>query len=130
MDFYKLFYLFTMGDKLATFWGWLAFITTVIFLILGLILILAEDGKFDSGKKTDDEEVKKGEYYWYLNLRTLWRWSLVLCPLSWLLWIATPTKKEAVMIVAGGAIGNFLTTDSSAKALPADITNFLRVQIQ
>jgi hypothetical protein len=34
-----------------------------------------------------------------------------------------------IIIIAGGAVGQFVTTDSSARELPADITRFLRGEI-
>ena len=33
------------------------------------------------------------------------------------------------MIVAGGAVGNFITTDTSAKSIPSDITKFLHLSL-
>lgn len=34
-----------------------------------------------------------------------------------------------MLIVAGGAVGNFITTDTSSRAIPADITKFLHLSL-
>ena len=34
------------------------------------------------------------------------------------------------MIIAGGAVGTFLTSDTSAKQLPSDIANYLHMMIK
>jgi len=34
-----------------------------------------------------------------------------------------------MLIVAGGAVGNFITTDTSSRAIPADISKFLHLSL-
>jgi protein subunit release factor B len=41
------------------------------------------------------------------------------------LYIFTPSKKDALLIVAGGQTMNFLTTDSSATQIPHEVLNFV-----
>lgn len=47
----------------------------------------------------------------------------------WSLFIFTPSKKDALFIVAGGAI-NYFTTDSTAKQIPAEFSNFVLTHIK
>lgn len=111
MDFYKLFYLFTMGDKLSNLWCAFVWISSILCFIFTMYLLFESEGRDRVGFRI------------FLGL---WLW----CFVSWILYIGTPTKKEAVIIVAGGYVGNFIQSDSNARQLPADITRFLRSQIQ
>ncbi len=116
MNYYSLFYWLSVGDKLSTLFAWSCFFSTFLFLIFNAHTIFTKDSlRGDS---------------WFLSVKKLSYFTWVWMPLSWLLYIGTPTKKEALLIIGGGAIGNFITQDSSAQKLPSDVINFLRVQIQ
>ena len=55
-------------------------------------------------------------------------WPLII--FFWMLWIFTPTKRDALLIVAGGGAMNFLTNDSTAKQLPHELIEFTKVNLQ
>ena len=42
----------------------------------------------------------------------------------------TPSKKEALLIIAGGQTLNFLSKDSSANQIPKELTNFVLVELK
>lgn len=133
MNWYKLFYLMTMADRLQSFFGTLSTIMGVASVIGFICLAIAAVGhSVATGSKGDygyTEELLVG---WKLFRKyTLIFLSIVfpICLLSSFAYIATPSKKDALLIVAGGAVGTFITSDSSAQRLPADITNFLRAKI-
>jgi len=46
------------------------------------------------------------------------------------LWIFTPNKKDALLIIAGGQTLNFMTNDSIAKTLPKDMVNFVSIELR
>jgi uridylate kinase len=48
----------------------------------------------------------------------------------WSLYIFTPSKKDALLIVAGGQTLNFLTTDSTAKQIPHELSNFVVTELK
>jgi hypothetical protein len=48
----------------------------------------------------------------------------------WFLYLFTPSKGDTLLIIAGGAVGNFVTSDSSSKAIPSDITNFIHMKLK
>jgi uridylate kinase len=50
--------------------------------------------------------------------------------LFWSLFIFTPSKKDALLIVAGGQTMNFLTTDSVAKQIPHELSNFVVTELK
>jgi uridylate kinase len=44
--------------------------------------------------------------------------------------VFTPTKKETLLIIAGGGTMNFLTTDSTAKQIPHELSNFVVTELK
>mgnify|MGYP006921363999 CR=1 FL=1 len=121
MDFYKLFYFLTIGDKLSTLFSVVGWISFSLFVICTLVTLFG--GTYD--KEEDNLKI-----YWYLNLKRLQTFSMITFPIFLSLWVATPSKKEAVLIIGGGYVGNFITSDSSAKNIPSDIVYFLRSNLQ
>ena len=120
MDFYKLFYLMVLGDKLSTLFGWIGVLSTV-FLILNVI-ILAQTKHL----KIEDSMSET----WFVQFNFLKKLFSITCPLFLTFWCLLPNKKEAVLIIGGGYVGNFITNDSSSKRLPSDIVYFLRSNLQ
>jgi hypothetical protein len=57
-------------------------------------------------------------------------WSYPFAILFWMLQIATPSKKDALLIVAGGQTLNFLTTDSTSKQIPKELSNFVVTELK
>ena len=128
MNWYVIFYLFSIVDNLGTFFGWMVTIFTIIFIVSWIVFILYKgwaNGVFDEDKnRENDEDVKN------LEVQRKWvRFSTIFFVIFWLLYIATPTKKDMLLIIAGGAVGEFVANDSSAQKLPADITRFLHAEI-
>jgi Ca2+/Na+ antiporter len=128
MNWYTIFYLFSIVDNLGTFFGWMVFIFTAIALVSWIVFILYKgyaNGIFDEGRTEETEEHKQN-----LAIQRKWvKFSTVFFVIFWLAYIATPTKKDMLLIIAGGAVGEFVATDSSAQKLPADITRFLHAEI-
>lgn len=116
MNWYKIFYLFSLADKINCTFFVLALICSIIFLITLFTTIATVDGMWT-------KEV------WATWRKWAWR-SAIFSLIAWSLWAFIPNKKDMVLIIAGGAVGEFITTDSSARQLPSDITNFLHTAIQ
>lgn len=57
-------------------------------------------------------------------------WSYPFMILFWSLFIFTPSKRDSLLIVAGGQTMNFLSSDSTAKQIPQDVLNFVSVELQ
>jgi hypothetical protein len=57
-------------------------------------------------------------------------WSYPLMIVFWSLYVFTPNKKDALLIVAGGQTMQFLTTDSTAKQIPHDVLNFVSAELR
>jgi D-arabinose 5-phosphate isomerase GutQ len=57
-------------------------------------------------------------------------WSYPFMILFWSLYIFTPNKKDALLIVAGGGTMEFLTTDSTVKQIPHELSSFVVTQLK
>jgi hypothetical protein len=113
MNWYKLFYWLTVADNAKAM-----FITfTVIFTLISLISTIAYLSS------ADDEDSQKMSRKW------MW-WSYPFMILFWSLFIFTPNKKDALLIVAGGGTMEFLTTDSTAKQIPHELSSFVVTQLK
>lgn len=121
MSWYTLFYLFTVLDKLANAFMTGAVICTIGFVILSIVYFVNKD-RLTGHNRSDGE-------HWLKVIKWPHRTSIILGIIFWLLIILTPTRKDMIIIIAGGAVGEFVTSDSSAQKLPADITRFLRGEI-
>ena len=131
VDFYKLFYWFTVADGLKGFFDTISNVSFFFMIILGILLLIVFGIYMDSGNKiniTEDDE--KSYKYWMTHLRRLFILSTIITVITWTLYIAIPSKKDAVIILAGGSVGNFIVSDSSAKNIPAELTLLVREQLK
>lgn len=128
MNYYNVFYWLTVADGVKSVFDTFSNLFT-FFTVISLILYVVMIGVNIEYVPKASEEDKKSIHFWHrFAARTFWI-SFTLCFVTWLGWVMTPTKKDCLMIVAGGAVGNFITQDSSAKALPADITRYLHLSL-
>lgn len=119
MDYTTLFYWLTVADNAKTFFGWAAIFFTLSFVISIVAKILTNifsDTKVD---KIDNHYMNK--WIWYST-------PFMLLFLS--LWVFTPNKRDALLIVAGGQTLNFLTTDSTAKQIPHELSSFILTELK
>lgn len=151
MDFYKLFYFLTLGDRLSSFIWLVALLLSIVWLILFLASVLLDEEEafeYITNKKGNDrfKEDEQGNlvptakssggvilYKGKSSFRLLSGWKKIIMPLTiflWLLYLGIPSKKDAVLIIGGGYVGNFISQDSSAKQLPSDIVYFIRSNLQ
>lgn len=136
-NFYSVFYWLTVADNVKKFFDITSNIFTgaAIIACVGLFVCsIAKAAQSSNNKVKNDEEekvdadVRAWELARKYFLKTFYP-MLVLSLLMWSGYVFTPTKKDCLMIVAGGAVGNFITTDSSAKSIPSDITKFLHLSL-
>ena len=114
MNYTKLFYWLTVADNAKTFFGWFVLIFTFIALISSVAYFICIDGD-------DDDQRMARKWMW---------WSYPFMILFWSLYIFTPDKKDALLIVAGGQTLNFLTTDSASKQIPKELSNFVVTELK
>ena len=119
MNWYIVFYLFSLADKISEIFGWFFFISIIVFGV-SVVALWAVHNDF---KGTDKYELLITTWK-----KLFWRFGLVAF-MSGCVYAFTPDRDDMTLIVAGGAVGQFIMNDDNAKELPADITRFLRGEI-
>jgi hypothetical protein len=114
MNWYAVFYLFSLADKISAISGGLAVITA---LILTVILIVGLFGLDD----WDSDDWKIWRKFLYIFLPFTFFFSSM--------YMLVPDRKDMLLIIAGGSVGQFVATDENAKQIPADVARFLRHEI-
>lgn len=113
MDYTKLFYWLVVADNAKDM-----FVTfLVIFTTIACGSIIA---CIVTGGNAGDQK---------LSRQWLW-WSLPFCVFFWFLYVFTPSKKDALLIVAGGQTLNFLTTDESSRQIPKELSGFILSELK
>jgi len=138
MNWYNIFYWVTRGDSIKDFFDTssniFTFFTIVSFIVVVVCTIGAGVQVSTSKTSNDDEDKSDPEIRAWQKTRKyssyLFYPFLVLCIITWLGYVLTPTKKEALLILAGGGTMNYLTTDSTAKKLPHEMTNFVVTELK
>lgn len=111
MDYMKLFYWLTVADNTRTLFGWIVGIFMAIFVIAFIAhIVIAFSEGYSSGEEGVAERNKdlKGARKYMFG-------SAPFLVIFWLLLVLTPSKKDSLLIIAGGQTLNYLTTDSTAK---------------
>ena len=118
MNYTNVFYWLTVADNAKSFF--IAFI--VIFTIIAVISTIFYIFVISDNASSDEKEEKE----YYKNYARKWIfWSYPFMILFWALNIFTPNKKDALLIIGGGQVVNFLTTDSTTRQIPHELTTFI-----
>ncbi len=117
IDYTSLFYWLVVADNARDLF--VSFI--VIFMIITIISTIAYFCNSDNTNEAQENQTMSRKWIW---------WSYPFCILFWSLYIFTPSKKDALLIVAGGQTLNFLTTDKAAKQIPKELSGFLLTNIK
>jgi hypothetical protein len=115
INYTKLFYWLTVADNAKMMFKTFMIIFTIISVISAAVWIMCV-------------------IYTCYNVAEIGRkwlfWAAPFMIIFWSLFIFTPSKKDALFIVAGGGAINYFTTDSTAKQIPAEFSNFVLTQIK
>ena len=137
-NWYNIFYWLTVADGVKGFFDAVSNIFTTFAVILGILwigLLIARAVNVDYLKLRDKEQEKVNPTMrgidWAKKYSSISFYiCLGLAIVMWICYVLVPTKKDCLLIIAGGAVGNFITSDSSSKALPADITEYLHLSLR
>lgn len=127
MDYTKLFYWLTVADNAKDmFIAFIVIFTSIsTFSTVGYFIQGAE-ATSDSNGTSDKEAAAKSQ-----AVARKWIWySYPFMMLFWSLYILTPNKRDALLIVAGGQTMNFLANDSSAKQIPHELSSFVVTELK
>lgn len=138
MNWYNVFYWVTRGDSVKNFFDTSSNIFTwlTVLSFIGMVICSIGVGVQISENRTKSDEEDKVDYdirAWQKIRRYvsyLFYPLLALSLITWAGYIFTPTKKEALLIMAGGGTMNYLTTDSTAKQLPHEMTTFVVTELK
>lgn len=114
MNWYRVFYWMSIADNVKAVFLALSIVIGIYFIIATAAALGMFDAKFT--------EWEKGTKRVYFIFTITFLFSITL-------WTFTPSKKDMMLIIAGGAVGNFITSDSSSRALPADLTKYLHLKL-
>lgn len=129
-NWYQVFYWLTVADGVKSFFDVASDITTffwVVSLIFYVFMIgfsLANESKDEDGKIEKDVlrfRKMSGWIFWGFSILSL---------VTWFGYVAVPTKKDAVMILVGGSVVEFMTTDSVARQIPSELLVLARNYVQ
>lgn len=119
MNWYSIFYWFSVVENISGGAGAVSIISGIIFVVTMMILLT---GDFNDGYK-DDLRARK----LLQKTRTV---SLILFFVLGTFWMFVPSKKDMMLIIAGGSVGTFIQGDSSIQKLPADVTRYLHLSMK
>lgn len=123
MDYRVLFYWLSIADNARSFFLTFTIIFTIMVLISTICYFVFAYTESHGGQ-TDEDKVAQ-------RLARKWMWySYPFFILFWGLFVFTPTRKDALLIVAGGSTLNYLTQDSTARQLPKDLMSFVSTELK
>lgn len=119
MNWYSIFYWLTVANNFKDFFE-VMIILSMIGLFLSLIFWISgrENGNWD-------KVTIRGKYG-----RKFFFYTVPFVMLFWFLYLFTPTKTETLFIIAGGAVGEFITSDTNARQIPPDLMLYLRTKLK
>lgn len=115
MNWYSIFYWLTVADNAKAFF--------VVFIIIFTAISVISTICYIANSMDHDPDNQKMSRKW------MW-WSIPFMAIFWSLYIFTPSKEDSLVIICGGAVGEFVTNDTSSAQIPADLTRYLHLSFQ
>jgi hypothetical protein len=131
MNWFEIFYWVMVADGVASLLLTLAIIFTVItgLSIIGMFVCAGYLSSAESyGGK--DSNAYRSWVPWNKAWRKTFSFTIIPAIVFGLACVFVPTKREAMIIIAGGAVGQFITSDSSAKHIPSEFTLLIREKMK
>lgn len=137
-NWYNVFYWITRADSVKEFFDTSSNIFSVfagvLFVALAIISIATFSSITENNSEDDDMDDMTPDIRSWKKMRkyvsTLFYIALTLSLITWTGYVFTPTKKDALLIIAGGSAVSFLTTDSSAKQIPHELSSFVVTELK
>lgn len=133
MNWYNVFYWVTRADSVKDFFDTASNIftwfTVLSFIALVVCTLGTSSAIADNGSKNEEEDNTISDIRAWMRTRRyisyLFYSVLLLSLITWAGYMFIPTKKEALLIMAAGGTMQFLTTDSTAKRIPHEMSSFV-----
>ena len=129
MNWYIIFYIMSIADSLGTFSIWIAVLATITLIICSILKMPAELMNDGSPVREDQRIFEKDNEQGRRNLNKIWRLAIIFTVVFWFLYIAIPDRKDMILIVAGGTVGEFVANDENAQKLPSEVFQYLRKEV-
>jgi hypothetical protein len=131
MNWYQVFYWVTVADGVKNFFD----VISTVFLVFSILMFIIYwvvffNYRSSDGTEPTDKTERKEYRFWVRICRNSFIWFFCLMTVTWACYVFCPSKKDAAIIIAGGAIGNFIVSDSSSKAIPAELTMLVREKLK
>lgn len=138
MNWYSIFYWVTRADSVRTFFDAASDIFTCMTVLAFIAMIGASfhlmheisNGNFKSEEEEKADSDIRSAKMLKRYFSSIFYVTLFLSLIAWAGYIFTPTKKETLLIIAGGGTMQFLTTDSSAKQIPHELSTFVVTELK
>jgi hypothetical protein len=132
MNWYEIFYWVTVADGVKGFFDAISnvflFLSIISFITYWIVFFSYRSER--TGEEPSDPKERKEYRFWVRVCRNTFIWCFTLMTITWAGYVFCPSKKDAIVIIAGGAVGNFITSDSSAKQIPAELTLLIRERMR
>lgn len=125
MSWYWIFYLLSVVDNLRIVME----VTWIISMLLSIaftIIFLVNKHNIVEGYQSDKDKYT----LWVTISKRVMKIFITLFITMLLVYIFTPSRTGILMIVAGGAVGEFVVNNEDAKELPAELTSWFRAELQ
>ncbi len=129
-NYYKVFYWLTVADGVKSFFNVFSNIATVLSVVALVFIIIMTLIKVDNSDTSQSEEDKVSFQKWFGYFKSLFIYLSTITLILWAGYVFVPSKQDCYVIVAGGAVGNFITSDSAAKKIPSEALQLLRDKIR
>jgi len=137
-NWYELFYWITRADSVKQFFDTTSTLFTWFTAIFFIAVIVSSIGAANSvsernSRSEEEDKTDPDIRAWRTAKKYFSICFYVFLPLAMITWfgyVAVPTKKEALLIVAGGGTMQFLTTDSSARKIPHEMSTFVVTELK
>ena len=120
MDYTTLFYWLTVADNARDFF------TTMVVIFTAIAAIATFVNLISGGTSDKDDSDRKAQA---MSRKWIW-WSYPFMIFFWFLLIFTPSKRDALLIVAGGQTLNFLANDENSKQIPSELSSFVLTEVK
>ena len=125
MSWYTIFYLLSIIQNLknasAIIWG----ISLAAWIVFTIVWMHNRHEVAYYEKKEDSYE-----FQWVRMSSRLIKIFLPVFLVFLTIFIFTPNRNGILLIVAGGSVGEFITSNEDAKQIPAEITNWLKLELE
>lgn len=125
MNWYWIFYLLTIVENFTT-----ALLATWIVAMLSAVTFFVVWLTNKHNVIEGYEKHKNGYILWEKLGYKIFKNSLIIFITTLMLFLFIPSRTGVMLIIAGGAIGEFVTSNEDVKEIPAELATWFKAQIE